>query len=271
MLVGASVGVGVLVAVAVSVGVAVGGGVFVGVLVRVGVLVAVAVGVGVEVAVPVAVGVAVGVAVAVAVGVAVDVLVGVGVEVAVAVFVGVGVMVGVSVMVSVAVGVGSGAGRSETAPMAQSTEAPKFQSRTTAPAGVCGPSVEPLPRTFAADPCPSVYPLQRSVCPPPADPVGNPLPVERKATASTTQALLVAVVTVTLGFALVPIAKALASMGLVWSTPVSDMAPQAAFAAADSVTTTLLAPVAGATNRHSSTRTLVPLFWLPTSASAVPA
>jgi hypothetical protein len=102
-----TVGVAVLVRVAVPVGVAVGVlvNVRVGLVVGVGVGVLVAVGVGVGVCVRVGVAVEVGVGVLVDVGVGVLVRVGVAVGVAVAVFVGVGVLVAVLVAVGVTVGV----------------------------------------------------------------------------------------------------------------------------------------------------------------------
>ena len=142
---------------------------------------------------------------------------------------------------------------------------------TTAPAGVLGPSVEPFPRMFVAVPPPSLYWLHRCVWPAPGFPVGVPAPVDRKASASTTHAPSVTVVTVTLGVTLVPVAPFWASTGAVWSTPVREIDPTAAFADAESVTTTLFAPVAGAIRYHSSDRTLAPNVSARTNVRAAPA
>src|SRR5467141_4121451 len=130
---------------------------------------------------------------------------------------------------------------------------------TTPPAGVLGPSVEALPRMLMPLPPPSVYWLHRCVCPAPAFPVGTPTPVDRNAVASTTHAPSVTLVTVTLGVTLVPVAPFWASTGVVWSTPVREMAPAAAFADMERVTTTLFDPVAGAIRYHSSDRMLAPM------------
>src|SRR3989442_8168660 len=142
---------------------------------------------------------------------------------------------------------------------------------TTPPAGLLGPSVEAFPRMLLALPAPSVYWLHRSVCPPPAIPVGVPTPVDRNAAASTTHAPSVTVVTVTLGVTLVPVAPFWASTGVVWSTPVKETAPAAVFAEAERVTTTLFDPVAGAIRYQSSDRTLPAMISERTNVSAAPA
>src|SRR5213594_2696721 len=161
-------------------------------------------------------------------------------------------------------------GRTATPEIAQSTEADRVQSMTTAPAGVFGPSVEPFPRMFVAVPPPSLYWLHRCVCPAPGFPVGVPAPVDRNATASTTHASSVTVVTATLGVTLVPVAPFCASTGVVWSTPVREIAPVAAFADAERVTTTLFDPVAGAIRYRSSDRTLPANVSARTNVRAAP-
>ena len=85
-----------------------------------------------------------------------------------------------------------------------------------------------------------------------------------------THAPSVTVVTVSVGVALVPVAPFCASTGAVCVTPVREIAPTAAFAEADRVTTTLFDPVAGAIRYHSSERTLAAKVSARTNVRATP-
>ncbi|MBF6601162.1 MAG: hypothetical protein IVW36_11695 [Dehalococcoidia bacterium] len=71
--------------------------------------------------------------------------------------------------------------------------------------------------------------------------------------------------------AVVPFAVAGGASGAAGSTPVHEAAPQPAFVAELSVTTTAALPVGGATSCHASARTEVPAETPPTEVRGMPA
>ncbi|PYS97106.1 MAG: hypothetical protein DMF50_01765 [Acidobacteria bacterium] len=126
-------------------------------------------------------------------------------------------------------------------------------------------SVLPPPSTSVA--AAPVVRFQRWVCPAPTA-RGAPLPGAAMVSTTTSPAALV---TLTVGIALLPLADTKAPSGVVWSTPVYETAPPTIRFAAESVTTMLAVPVGGAINLHISMRSVfAPAVWPPIRVRACP-
>src|SRR5207244_563723 len=109
-------------------------------------------------------------------------------------------------------------------------------------------SVLPPPSTSVA--AAPVVRFQRWVCPAPTA-RGAPLPGAATVSTTTSPAALV---TLTEGVALLPLAVAKVPSGVAWSTPVYETAPPTIRFAAESVTTMLAVPTGGASSLHISMR-----------------
>jgi len=84
---------------------------------------------------------------------------------------------------------------------------------------------------------------------------------------------VVALVAFTVGAFVLPVAETNVPSGVVWCTPVQEVAPQTVFAsdADERVTTTFAVPDGGLTSRHISIRTTVPLAPTPMFVRGAPA